>query len=394
MGKNRPLPRSAYVRGPTLGADGRMAGSWIRPRSTDPNVLVVHSLDVWDASMGTLYGGTLYAGPNARGASPPRVIIGDAANGLQVYDDGGILCASISWRNGSGRFGRLGTPGITWANGNMHIDGDAIVDGTVRANKLAVGDTAYTFLEQGRLVVGYGYLSTMAPDDLASLFTGFVAQTSGVGGLNKGRWTWYVDQYTGAIVSAGPRGWPVDGAKISDGQIELAALINENYDRPTIIFTTYAQLESGEFGVSASAYLQSAGPALLLTSPEGGPSYMVHDGAWGGVGSGATYSSYYWSMQQTDSNGSVVSEAQFSIGPVGQSLQVGSDTMSFLFMNSYSAVGFVISPTQPSVMNAALGLYHGSAAETYAEGSIEWDAATHTPRVWDGAAWQTLAFVA
>lgn len=131
-----------------------MGGSWIRPRSTDPNVLVVHSLDVWDASMGTLYGGTLYAGPNARGASPPRVIIGDAANGLQVYDDDGILCASISWRNGSGRFGRLGSPGITWANGNMYIDGDCNVDGSIRVSKLIIDGWMSTILEDGKICVG------------------------------------------------------------------------------------------------------------------------------------------------------------------------------------------------------------------------------------------------
>jgi hypothetical protein len=151
--------------------------------------------------MGTLYGGTLYAGPNARGASPPRVIIGDAANGLQVYDDDGILCASISWRNGSGRFGRLGSPGITWANGNMYIDGDAIVEGSVRASRLLIGSMGYTFLEEDRLVVGVGDRAGIDPDADGFSFTGFMATHQRVGGYNDGVLVWKIDNTTGKIVS-------------------------------------------------------------------------------------------------------------------------------------------------------------------------------------------------
>lgn len=387
MGKNRPLPRSAYVRGPTLGADGRMAGSWIRPRSVDHTALNVRSLSAIVGVLGTVYNGTMYAGTSS-GLSAPRVIIGEEANGLQMYDQNGILCASISWRNGSGRLGRLGSPGITWANGSMYIDGDAIIDGTVRTSKLEVGDPAFTFLEEGRLVVGYGYLPGMAPDDTASQFTGFVAQTSGIGGLNKGSWTWYVDQYTGAIVSAGPRGWPIDGVKIADGQIELAALFSGDYDRPTMIFTTYGQMESGEIGPSASAWLQGVGPGLMLSSPEAEATFQVRDDS---QYSYATLGPWYLDIHVNSSDGSQLRGIQLSEN--GLIAGYGSAGASFTIKHISSNSGISFTNAQPEVVGAPLKFYHGSAAETYAEGSIEWDAATHTPRVWDGTAWQTLAFV-
>lgn len=197
MPKNAVVTRDSLRRAPVLDSLGFLPGSIVRPGSLPADRLNVRELSAISARLGNVISGNITIGTEG-GA---RVIIGDTARGIQAYNADGTLFFSVSWQNESMRIGRIGQPGITAAWGNVHVDGDCIVDGTITAGKLQVGKLARVILEEDEIRVG--------DTNEEGMFTGFRASPTEAGGMYAGTWTWQVDNVTGYIVSNADIGvWP------------------------------------------------------------------------------------------------------------------------------------------------------------------------------------------
>jgi hypothetical protein len=145
--------------------------------------------------LGTVYTGTIYCGEDSGNPGAARLILGDGADGLVIEDSNGRPFVAFQW---SGNI-RAGMPGkLGWwldSDGNVQIDGDCNVQGSITANRLAIGDFAKVILESDRIQVG---------EDMGQGWCGFLAQSSGIGGWLNGQQTWYVETSTGKIVSTDP----------------------------------------------------------------------------------------------------------------------------------------------------------------------------------------------
>lgn len=188
MPKNAIAFRSQLSKTPTA----PFPGTLIQPGTTPADRFAVRELSAIAARLGTVESGTLYAG-DRNGA---HLVVGEAVKGLQMYEAPNMLSIGMSWLNGgSARIGRLDGPGITMARGDVEIDGDCNVVGSISANRLNIGPFAKIVLEDDQIRVG---------EDLGDGYCGFLASINSIGGWYNGEQTWYVENTTGKIVSVDP----------------------------------------------------------------------------------------------------------------------------------------------------------------------------------------------
>lgn len=196
------------------------SGSLILPRSLPADRIRATTIEAISAHLGTMTSGTIISGdPNGA-----HMIIGDAARGgWQVYSAPNRLVGSMSPLNsGNLLIGPLDGPNVRMVRGNVQIDGDCNVAGSIRANRLMLGTLGYTFLEEDRLVVGVGNQAGIDPDADGFSFTGFMATHQRVGGYNAGHLVWKIDNTTGKIVSQDTEYPSQIYTEIGDGLITIS----------------------------------------------------------------------------------------------------------------------------------------------------------------------------
>lgn len=172
---------------------GRISGAKVAPGSLPQNRVPRNgTLADLNETLGDVYAGTLYAGENEGRPGAARIILGDNADGLVIEDANGRPFVAFQW---SGNI-RAGMPGkLGWwldDDGNVKIDGDCNVEGSITANRLVVGNFAKIVLEDDQIRVG---------EDLGEGYCGFLASINSIGGWYNGERTWYVENTTGRIVS-------------------------------------------------------------------------------------------------------------------------------------------------------------------------------------------------
>lgn len=246
MPKNRPLPRCAYIRSPAVNADGKISGWDLVPGSVPPQALSVQSLSAITADLGICTSGTLRAGA-PHGA---RVVVGDEANGIVAYNANEQPFFSLSWLNESLRIGRPGLPGVRIRDGNVEIDGNAVVDGTLTAAKLIAGEIATRLLEADKLFIGTG-----DPDASPLDITGFLASAASIGGYAAGVLQWKIDTATGKITVTGDNGGEIllggDEMRVSNTWYSDESFL---WDSMITLRTKYWELVSDEGGSKEYTY--------------------------------------------------------------------------------------------------------------------------------------------
>lgn len=373
MPRMRPATRNLLSS--LLNARQQFSGSLILPHSLPADRLMVNQLSAITANLGRVTSGTIISGDPA-GA---HTIMGrEARNGLQMYERPNRMVASMSPENGgSFRLGALNRAGITMVGGNVQIDGDCIVEGSLRTNRLIVGSLARVVLDDDEIRVG--------TYDVDGKFSGFLAQTDVVGGWNRDAQTWYVDPYTGHIISAGSHGWPYSGVQIGSGVITLSKFRTFYKDAdPTIYFRSYWMSDEGDFTLGGEIGLMA--DELGLTVKPLQHDYGAHFTAK------VTDTSAPWGMLKNDR---VRIET-----PGGDTVELRIDEYAHWLESSQalriaagaSGKGIVMDDLQVYVYGAPLALFMGTGASGFTEGSVEWDSTNHKVRVWDGTQWRNLAY--
>lgn len=224
--RQRYVPRSALNRSLT---GGKIDGSAVAIRTIPANRISADDLSQISANLGFMRAGTLQAGV-ARSQRGARVVLGEAAYGIRAYDSADRLFFSLDWRDQSFRLGYENGPGVSMVNGNVAIDGECIIDGTLSARKIRLSETyAQTLIEAGYMWLGEG-----GPDDEDA--TGIQLNVNGIAGFSEGKLTsnWHSSGASGGkfrsyalnVESAGPYALDViEGilpyVEISGGEITI-----------------------------------------------------------------------------------------------------------------------------------------------------------------------------
>ncbi len=217
--KSSALTRIAAAgRTPHLDGQGRWIGTYIAPHSIPADRMNVRELSAITAMLGTVYSGTMYAG-EGQGLTQlgARVAIGQAVKGIQIRGSDGRNCLEETWVGPYFRWGYPDEPNIEFVDGTLRVHGGCVVDGTLTASKIVLGDAwVRTMLAGGVLAIGTGDGET--PDNPADPFSGFrvshkTASASGKGtvwqrrakaaGFYEGAMTFAIDTATGEFLSLG-----------------------------------------------------------------------------------------------------------------------------------------------------------------------------------------------
>lgn len=248
------------------------SGSLVLPRSMPADRLSVVELSAITAKLGEVTSGTVISG-NQLGA---HTIIGDGARGgFQMYQAPNMLVFSASPQNGgSMRIGALNEPGITMAGGNVQIDGDATIDGTVRAQKLLfVGGLSQALMTSDRLFIGGG-------DVDAGTHSGFLARASAIGGFYNGSATWEVNNRSGDIVARALEEPDYGFASIGAGELRISSIDSPYGSDPfgRIVFESWVRnpADLDEVASTGHFYLASGANVLSLYNPAQGEYVQFH----------------------------------------------------------------------------------------------------------------------
>lgn len=249
-----PKSRRAFLlesaRTALVGLGGIAAGA------VTPQAISTPKLSDLSPRLGVVRAGTVIAGDEAG----THTIMGQRVNGIAMYSAPNRLVFYVSPENdGRMRIGALDKPGITMANGTVHIEGDCIVDGTIKASKLQLGKLAQTFLTEDRLQIGRV--------DENGLVTGFYADYDDLAFYSRGNVILQLDAVTGSLV--GP-GWPYYGIAINGTNLRVSSRYGYAVDQAKIKFDSYYVDEVGNHEPMDFVNLYSVGASVYFTTDGGG----------------------------------------------------------------------------------------------------------------------------
>lgn len=357
--------RRAFLRElPKLGT-AAVAGSAVR----------VSSLDKLAANTGVLNIGLLIAGD--RGGA--HTIIGGRDGGIQMYSEPNKLVFSVSPQNGGRlRLGALDAPGITMTNGNVAIDGNCIVDGTLSASKLQVGELASVFLEDDKIEVG-------TTGDLG--FSGLRIQSSGMAGYKNGQVQWYVSNDDGSFRSGDFENGFFTGVILGENALELVSSLYAPFETPVqhIKFSSILFSEGQAVGGTEARLFAGTEGVVLI-----GDKFTVASG--GGL--------YRWLGTEIRPNGLAVqpieSGVYFDVTVADTGVDIsGGKTGAPIFIHHTDAAresGVIVDANMTYITNG-LRVPIQPPSTPYL-GCVYFDVGTNTLKVYSGdSTWKTIAYV-